>query len=974
MTDQTKDSKYTLNLPETSFPMRGDLSKREPAWLKSWQERKVYERIRAKRKGAPAFILHDGPPYANGDIHIGHAVNKILKDIIIKAKTMSGFDAPYVPGWDCHGLPIELVVEKNHGKNIDPAKFRELCRAYAAEQVEKQKKDFIRLGVLGDWDHPYLTMAFDTEADIMRALGDIYQNGYLYQGSKPVHWCVDCGSALAEAEVEYEDVNSPAIDVGFKVVDKQLLKGLFSLNQTEFISSIENKKVFAVIWTTTPWTLPANQAVSVNSELQYGLYTTDIGTFILAYDLAKTTDSGDDLQSLVLPTLIKKYGATQCSLIGVTKGEALRGLLLQHPFDNRQVPVITGDHVTTDAGTGLVHTAAAHGNDDWLVMRANFPNEKPRVLIGGDGKFFTSELVELAEIRGLSRQDANKVILAKLQENGVLFASARLNHSFPHCWRHKTPLMQLATHQWFIGMNSVGKDGKALREHANTAVDATQFFPSWGRARLEAMIKNRPDWCVSRQRNWGVPMPFFVHKETGEPHPQTMHLLETVCKQVEQQGIEAWFSLDGDAFLAQHAPENAAQYKKVTDTLDVWFDSGATHYAVVRSAHHASLSAAANVREAAHQPVADLYLEGSDQHRGWFQSSLLTGCAIDGNAPYKALLTHGFVVDGAGHKMSKSKGNVVAPQKVMDTYGADILRLWVASTDYSGELTISDEILKRVADGYRRIRNTLRFLLSNLADFDASKDLLPVDQWLEIDRYALHLTQQLQAGILADYDKYEFHLAVQKFVSFCSEDLGGFYLDILKDRLYTSGEASHARRAAQSALHHITHAMMRLMAPILSFTADEIWQTLGLDKVATVFEEDWYGLPAHGLSDSQLQHWQTIISLRAQAAKEIEVLRGEGKVGSSLQAELEFHVAPETYEALNSLHDDLRFVMITSSATTYKVADASAQKILVKPSTYQKCDRCWHYRADVGSDAAHPTICGRCVSNLFGSGEVRKYA
>lgn len=967
MTDQTKDSKYKLNLPETSFPMRGDLSKREPVWLKSWQERKVYERIRAKRKGAPAFILHDGPPYANGDIHIGHAVNKILKDIIIKAKTMSGFDAPYVPGWDCHGLPIELVVEKNHGKNIDPAKFRELCRAYAAEQVEKQKKDFIRLGVLGDWDNPYLTMAFNTEADIMRALGEIYQNGYLYQGSKPVHWCVDCGSALAEAEVEYEDVNSPAIDVGFELqgdFSKNFISGAISAKfdydreKLDVLLSTQ-PKVFAVIWTTTPWTLPANQAVSVNADLIYGLYETSKGLLLLATELAEKT--------------LARYGEESSSLIGTCKGEALRGLLLQHPFDNRQVPVITGDHVTTDAGTGLVHTAAAHGNDDWLVMRANFPNEKPRVLIGGDGKFFSSELVELAEIRGLSRQDANKVILAKLQENGVLFASARLNHSFPHCWRHKTPLMQLATHQWFIGMNSVGKDGKALREHANTAVDATQFFPSWGRARLEAMIKNRPDWCVSRQRNWGVPMPFFVHKETGEPHPQTMQLLETVCKQVEQQGIEAWFSLDGATFLAQHAPENAEQYKKVTDTLDVWFDSGATHYAVVRSAQHPSLSAAANVREAEHQPVADLYLEGSDQHRGWFQSSLLTGCAIDGNAPYKALLTHGFVVDGAGHKMSKSKGNVVAPQKVMDTYGADILRLWVASTDYSGELTISDEILKRVADGYRRIRNTLRFLLSNLADFDASKDLLPVDQWLEIDRYALHLTQQLQAGILADYDKYEFHLAVQKFVSFCSEDLGGFYLDILKDRLYTSGETSHARRAAQSALHHITHAMMRLMAPILSFTADEIWQTLGLDNVATVFEEDWYELPAHGLSQSLLDDWENLRQFRDIANKKIEEKRGEGVVGSSLQAELDIHADDKMYDSLSRFGEDLKFALITSRANVYKQVGAGVS-VDVKSSTHTKCDRCWHYRSDVGSDAAHPTICGRCVSNLFGKGEVRKYA
>ncbi|WP_029148182.1 isoleucine--tRNA ligase [Methylophilus sp. 5] len=959
MTDQTKDSKYTLNLPETSFPMRGDLSKREPAWLKSWQERKVYERIRAKRKGAPSFILHDGPPYANGDIHIGHAVNKILKDIIIKAKTMSGFDAPYVPGWDCHGLPIELVVEKNHGKNIDPAKFRELCRAYAAEQVEKQKKDFIRLGVLGDWDHPYLTMAFNTEADIMRALGEIYQNGYLYQGSKPVHWCVDCGSALAEAEVEYEDVNSPAIDVGFKVVDNAALSHAFG---TSVIGD-----AYAVIWTTTPWTLPANQAVSVNAELEYDLIQTSKGLLILVRDLAEKT--------------LARYAEENTSVIASCKGDALRGLQLQHPFDDRLVPVITGDHVTTDAGTGLVHTAAAHGNDDWLVMRANFPNEKPRVLIGGDGKFFSSELVELAEIRGLSRQDANKIILAKLQENGALLASARLNHSFPHCWRHKTPLMQLATHQWFIGMNTVGKEGKALREQANTAVDATQFFPSWGRARLEAMIKNRPDWCVSRQRNWGVPMPFFVHKETGEPHPHTMQLLETVCKQVELQGIEAWFSLSGDAFLAQHAPANAEQYKKVTDTLDVWFDSGATHYAVVRSEQHPSLSAAARLRVAEHQPVADLYLEGSDQHRGWFQSSLLTGCAMNGNAPYKALLTHGFVVDGAGHKMSKSKGNVVAPQKVMDTYGADILRLWVASTDYSGELTISDEILKRVADGYRRIRNTLRFLLSNLADFDASKDLLPVEQWLEIDRYALHLTQQLQTGILADYDKYEFHLAVQKFVGFCSEDLGGFYLDILKDRLYTSGESSHARRAAQSALYHITHAMMRLMAPILSFTADEIWQTLGLDAVATVFEEDWYGLPAHGLDSDIIETWTELRKARTPAAlnlninKAIEDKRTEGVIGSSLQAELDIYLHDDNLlKMFERIGDDLKFVYIVSKVNVYKAVTRLEEKVFVRPSAHQKCDRCWHYRADVGANAEHPSICGRCVSNLFGSGEVRTYA
>ncbi|HNU66344.1 MAG TPA: isoleucine--tRNA ligase [Methylotenera sp.] len=938
--EENKDTKYKLNLPETTFPMRGDLAKREPAWLKAWNDKKLYQRIRASRKGAKKFILHDGPPYANGDIHIGHAVNKILKDIIIKAKTMDGFDAPYVPGWDCHGLPIELVVEKNHGKNIAPAKFRELCRAYAAEQVEKQKKDFIRLGVLGDWDNPYLTMDFKTEADIMRALGDIYKNGYLYQGSKPVHWCVDCGSALAEAEVEYEDVNSPAIDVGFKIVDNKALSKAFGVEV--------NGDAYAVIWTTTPWTLPANQAVSVNAELEYDLIQTSKGLLILVHELAKAT--------------LARYGETDTQLIASCKGDALKGLALQHPFDNRQVPIICGDHVTTDAGTGLVHTAAAHGNDDWLVMRANFPNEKPRVLMGGDGKFFNSELVEFEAIRGLDRKEANKVILAKMQENGTLLASARLNHSFPHCWRHKTPLMQLATHQWFIGMYAQDAVGISLREYANKAVDATEFFPSWGRARLEAMIKNRPDWCVSRQRNWGVPMPFFVHKETGEPHPQTAALLEQAALLTEQQGVEAWFSLDGDAFLAQHAPANADQYKKVTDTLDVWFDSGTTHAAVLKRRTELAFP-------------ADLYLEGSDQHRGWFQSSLLTGCAIDGRAPYDALLTHGFVVDGSGHKMSKSKGNVVAPQKVMDTYGADILRLWVASTDYSGELTISDEILKRVADSYRKLRNTMKFLLANLADFDASKDLLPVNDWMEIDRYALHLTSQLQTQVLADYSRYEFHLAVQKLVAFCSDDLGSFYLDILKDRLYTAGENSPARRAAQSALHHITHTFMRLVAPILSFTADEIWQSLNLSAEVTVFEDVWYSIPRHGLTDERLQAWEEILRVRSFVAKQIEMLRTEGKVGSSLQAELEFHVPAATYNALASLEDDLRFVMITSKAELVsKTNDSTIMNVSVTPSAHQKCDRCWHYRADVGADKAHPHICGRCVSNLFGKGEARKYA
>jgi isoleucyl-tRNA synthetase len=946
MTEENKDSKYPLNLPETSFPMRGNLAQREPAWLADWQDKKLYQKIRAARKGAKKFILHDGPPYANGDIHIGHAVNKILKDVIVKSKTMSGFDAPYVPGWDCHGLPIELVVEKNHGKNIDPAKFRELCREYAAEQVEKQKKDFIRLGVLGDWDNPYLTMDFKTEADIMRALGDINKNGYLYQGSKPVHWCTDCGSALAEAEVEYEDVNSPAIDVGFKVVDNAVLSKAFGV---EVIGD-----TLAVIWTTTPWTLPANQAVSVHAELDYDLIQTNKGLLILAHDLVVAT--------------LARYEAEESRVLATCKGADLNGLLLQHPFDDRQVPVICGDHVTTEAGTGLVHTAAAHGNDDWLVMRENFPNEKPRVLMGGDGRFFESDLVPFAAIRGLDRKEANKVILAEMTESGALIASARLNHSFPHCWRHKTPLMQLATHQWFVGMNATDSAGVSLRAHANKAVDETQFFPDWGRARLEGMIKTRPDWCVSRQRNWGVPMPLFVHKETGELHPKTAELLEEACLLVEQTGVEAWFSLDVDAFLAKHAPDNAEQYKKVTDTLDVWFDSGTTHASVLKR------------REDLNFP-ADLYLEGSDQHRGWFQSSLLTGCAIDGRAPYNALLTHGFVVDGKGYKMSKSKGNVVAPQKVMDSYGADILRLWVASTDYSGELTISDEILKRVADSYRKIRNTLRFLLANVEDFDAATQSVPYENLLEIDRYALGMLSDLSQTCKAAYDNYELHRVGQALQHFCAEDLGAFYLDILKDRMYTNAEDSHDRRAAQTVLLKITQVLAGLMAPVLSYTAEEIWQTLYPETADFVMLHDWSNADdvispiAHAeYAQSLKAKWETIRAIRAEAAKEIELVRGTGQVGSSLQSELAFHVADDMFDALNSLGDDLRFVMITSDAKVYKVVSETEQKISVLPSQHTKCARCWHYRADVGASAEHPTICSRCETNLFGKGEVRKYA
>jgi isoleucyl-tRNA synthetase len=944
------DYKDTLNLPDTPFPMRGDLAKREPGMLQGWQQKKLYEKIRHAAQGRPKFILHDGPPYANGDIHIGHAVNKVLKDIIVKSKTLSGFDAPYVPGWDCHGLPIELQVEKTHGKNIPAAQFRELCRAYAKEQIERQKKDFIRLGVLGEWDNPYLTMDFKVEAGIMREIGTILANGYLFQGQKPVHWCVDCGSALAEAEVEYEDKASPAIDVAFPIKDMATLAERLGMKAP-------SQPAYAVIWTTTPWTLPANEAVCVHPEFTYDLIQTPKGILILAHDLAESA--------------IQRYGFDAVEVVATCKGAALEHLQLQHPFYERCMPIICGDHVTLETGTGLVHTAPAHGLDDYIVgKKYDLPVVNP---VGADGKFY--ERTPL--VGGQSVWGANKTVIATLEQSGLLLASVKLQHSYPHCWRHKTPIIFRATHQWFIGMDispaaaqygalphphpSPLPEGEGkihcLRAAAMQAVADTEFFPAWGRARLEAMIKNRPDWCVSRQRNWGVPMPFFVDKETSELHPRTQELLETVAQRVEQQGIEAWFSLDPAELLG----DEAARYSKVVDTLDVWFDSGSTHACVLKQRPYL-------------QHPADLYLEGSDQHRGWFQSSLLTGCATDGRAPYNALLTHGFVVDGHGHKMSKSKGNVIAPQKVIDTLGADILRLWVASTDYSGELTISDEILKRVSESYRRIRNTLRFLLANIADFDPAQHALPINEWLEIDRYALGLTRKFAAEVRSHYDNYEFHHAMQLVHGFCSEDLGGFYLDILKDRLYTSGKDSSARRAAQNTLYHITHCLVRLLAPVLSFTAEEVWQELSHNPEDSVFLQTWQDtLPEQADEGALLERWGALRAIRADVQKHLESVRVSGAIGSSLAAEVTIASSGDTCALLKSLGDDLRFVLITSQANAVESAD-DAVKIEVTPSPHQKCERCWHYRADVGSHAEHAGLCARCVSNLFVTGEARQYA
>ena len=957
------DYKNTLNLPDTPFPMRGDLAKREPLMLKDWQERKFYERIRAASTGRPRFVLHDGPPYANGDIHIGHAVNKILKDIIVKSKSLSGFDAPYVPGWDCHGMPIEVQIEKKHGKHLPTAETQKLCRAYAAEQIERQKQDFIRLGVLGDWGNPYLTMAYGNEANEIRALGKLLENGYVYRGLKPVNWCFDCGSALAEAEVEYEDRKDVAVDVGFPFADMHKIAQVFGL------ASLPDKPGYAVIWTTTPWTLPGNQALNVHPEFDYNLVDTGRGLLILAAELQTAC--------------LVRYKLTGTT-IASCKGAALELINFKHPFYERLAPVYLGDYVTLDAGTGIVHSAPAYGVEDFQSCR-RYGMKDVDILtpVMGDGKFVST----LPLFGGEMIWKANPKIVAHLDEKGVLFNQAQHLHSYMHCWRHKTPVILRATVQWFAGMDDTDgapgwngvKPAESLRTNALRGVENTRFFPAWGQARLHGMIANRPDWTLSRQRQWGVPMPFFISKETGTLHPRTLELLEQVAQRVEKNGIEAWQAVQPEELLGG----DAAHYEKIKDTLDVWFDSGSTHFTVLRHSH----------KEASTYP-ADLYLEGSDQHRGWFHSSLLVSCMMDGRPPYRSLLTHGFVVDGNGHKMSKSKGNVVAPQQVMGELGADVLRLWVAATDYSGELSISKEILKRVVESYRRIRNTLRFLLSNLADFDITRDALPIDQWLEIDRYAWVMTYDLQAALTPSevgvrdpklpghYGNYEFHLVAQRLQSFCSEDLGGFYLDILKDRLYTAPATGRARRAAQNALYHITQALTRLMAPILSFTAEEVWATIQKGDTS-VFEQTWYSLDLPRDADALRGRWSQLRALRSDVQKELETLRASGKIGSSLAGEVDLYAQGEAHQLLSSLGDDLRFVMITSRATLHAGQGGSSNSlglaeaevgISVSASTYVKCERCWHYRADVGANAEHPLLCGRCDANLFGSGEAREHA
>jgi isoleucyl-tRNA synthetase len=955
MTDTKTDYRSTLNLPETPFPMRGDLPKREPLWAREWDEKGIYKQLRVARQGAPKFILHDGPPYANGQIHMGHAVNKILKDMIVKERQLEGFDARYIPGWDCHGLPIENAIEKKYGRNLPRDEMQAKSRAFATEQIALQMGDFKRLGVLGDWDHPYRTMDFKNEADEIRAFKRVVERGFVYRGLKPVYWCFDCGSSLAEFEIEYADKKSQTLDVGFLCAQPERLAQAFALDTLA-------KPAFAVIWTTTAWTIPANQALNLNPELPYALVDTERGLLLLATSL--------------VAQCLERYKLTG-TVIATAQGNALAGIEFHHPLAHvdpgyaRRAPIYLADYATADDGTGLVHSSPAYGVEDFNSCVAHgMALDDILNPVQGNGQYAD----ELPLFGGMNIWKACPRIIEVLQQSDRLFATTHISHSYPHCWRHKTPVIYRAAAQWFIRMDEgVGvftkdKAPKTLRQMALDAIDQTAFYPENGRTRLRDMIAGRPDWCISRQRSWGVPLPFFIHRDSGELHPRTMEILDQAAAMVEHGGIEAWSKATAESIIGD---EDAQHYTKSNDILEVWFDSGTTHTTVLKGSHPGSGHASG--------PEADLYLEGHDQHRGWFHSSLLTACAMVGRAPYRGLLTHGFTVDSQGRKMSKSLGNGVDPQETSKKLGAEIIRLWVAASDYSGDIAGDEKILARVVDTYRRVRNTLKFLLANTSDFDPATQSVPVHEMLEIDRYALSRASQLQADILAHYKVYEFHPVVAKLQIYCSEDLGAFYLDILKDRLYTTGTDSHARRSAQTALWQITQAMLRWMAPFLSFTAEEAWSVLGdAGKIAQANRQSIFTSVFVEMAPPDaalLDKWNLIRSVRDMANKEIEALRASGKVGSSLQARVDIQVPADSnaalLAALQSLGDDLRFVFITSGAS---VTAGPELKAMPMPVTDPKCERCWHYRPDVGHDPAHPGLCARCTTNLYGAGEKRSVA
>ena len=951
MSEPKTNYRATLNMPDTAFAMRGDLPKREPAWAKAWSDQGLYQKLRVARQGAPLFVLHDGPPYANGNLHIGHALNKVLKDMIVKSKQLAGFDAQYIPGWDCHGLPIENAIEKLHGRKLTRDDMQAKSRAFATEQIDQQREDFKRLGVLGDWERPYRTMDFANEAGEIRAFKRVIERGFVYRGLKPVYWCFDCGSSLAEFEIEYADKKSDTLDVAFEAADKAALAKAFDLKELPS----QAKSAFAVIWTTTAWTLPANQALNVNPELVYALVDTQKGLLVLAESLVEKCLERYKLEGKVVAT---------------TTGKQLGGLNFKHPLYDvhegykRFSPVYVADYVSAQDGTGIVHSSPAYGVDDFNSCVANgLAYDDILNPVQGNGSYAE----DLPLFGGMNIWKACPRIIEVLGESNRLMATYGITHSYPHCWRHKTPVIYRAAAQWFVRMDeglgvfTTDKAPKTLRQLALDAIDQTHFYPENGKTRLRDMIANRPDWCISRQRSWGVPVPFFLHKDSGELHPRTMEILDQAANIVEKGGIEAWSRATAEEILGA---ADAPHYTKSTDILEVWFDSGSTFQHVLRGSHKDAYD-----RAPFHDvgPEADLYLEGHDQHRGWFHSSLLLGCALYDRAPYRGLLTHGFATDGQGRKMSKSLGNVMAPQEISDKMGAEIVRLWVASTDYSGDLNIDDKILARVVDAYRRIRNTLRFLLANVSDFDPAKDSVADADLLEIDRFALSRAAQLQADILAHFKDYEFHPVVSKLQIYCSEDLGAFYLDVLKDRLYTNAPKSLARRSAQTVLYRITHAMLRWMAPFLSFTAEEAWQAFGTSE--SIFMETFSDLGTP--NEALLAKWTRIREIRDQVNKDIETLRADGKVGASLQASVNLQVGPADHALLASLGQDLKFVFITSQLILQAGSDMVAT---VSVSQDTKCDRCWHYAPDVGVNPAHPTLCGRCDSNLHGAGETRLFA
>ncbi|WP_417521499.1 isoleucine--tRNA ligase [Marinobacter sp.] len=937
------DYKHTLNLPETAFPMRGNLAKREPEMLKRWQDLNVYANLRQQREGRDKFILHDGPPYANGSIHIGHAVNKILKDMIVKSRGFMGFDAPYVPGWDCHGLPIEHKVEQEIGKagvKVDYKTFRQACRDYATKQIAGQKADFVRLGIMGEWDKPYLTMDPKVEAGIVRALGKIVAKGHVVRGFKPVYWSVVGQSALAEAEVEYQDKTSTQIDVRFTAVDQAKALSLFGTDKGQGDVSV-------VIWTTTPWTIPANQAVSLNADLDYSLVQVDAGNGPERMILAAAMVEG----------VMARWEIKDYEVLGNCLGADLENLALHHPVYDKQVPAILGDHVSIEAGTGAVHTAPDHGMEDFVVGKHYGIGTLNMVQADGT---YTSATGEFA---GIHVYKADEPVCEALAREGKLVRKEKFRHSFPHCWRTKTPLIYRATPQWFISMEK-----ENLRADALEAIKGVRWVPAWGQNRIEAMFQQSPDWCISRQRTWGVPITLFIHKETQELHPDTQSLIEKVAQAIETDGIDAWYEIDARELLG----DDADHYEKVMDTLDVWFDSGVTHESVLR------------VRPELGQFPADMYLEGSDQHRGWFQSSLKTSIAMNGVAPYKQVLTHGFTVDGKGLKMSKSLGNVIAPQEVMNELGADILRLWVSATDYSGEMTVSKDILRQTADGYRRIRNTSRFLLSNLTGFDPEQHMVAPEDMIALDRWMVDRALQLQNELHEDYGNYAFLRIYQKVYSFCEATLGGFYLDIIKDRQYTTQADSLARRSCQTALYHVAEALVRWIAPILSFTADEIWQHLPGQRGDTVFYETWYeGLTALP-DDAELgrDYWRRIYGVKEAVNKCMEEARARGEIKGSLSAEVTLYCEGDLAADLEFLGEELRFVLITSEATIRPVSEAGSAemtgyeglRVKVTPASHGKCERCWHHREDVGANAEHEDLCGRCITNVEGVGETRSFA